>query len=86
MHWGSASHGDKGSEHFINNEQSTMELHLVHFNGKFADGSAALASNERDALAGVCASEGAREGAMYSTGSMEATPGLSRTYLGLVVI
>jgi carbonic anhydrase len=53
MHWGSASHGNKGSEHLVNNEQFTMELHLVHYNGKFADGGAALTSDERDALAGV---------------------------------
>lgn len=53
MHWGSPSTGDKGSEHLVNNDQYTMEIHLVHFNDKYADGAAALASGDRDALAGT---------------------------------
>lgn len=50
MHWGSPD-GDKGSEHFVDNEQFTMEMHLVHYKGSHASGTAALESGERDALA-----------------------------------
>lgn len=37
----------------MDNEQFTMEMHLVHYNAEHADGAAALASGDRDALAGV---------------------------------
>jgi hypothetical protein len=36
-----------GSEHSIDGEQFAMELHLVHYNGAFADSSSALASGAK---------------------------------------
>ena len=42
-----------GSEHWIEGKQYDAECHWVHYNNKFADPGAAIASNEPDALAVV---------------------------------
>lgn len=45
--------GNKGSEHLFNNTQYPMEMHLVNYNSKYPNASAALASGDKDALAGI---------------------------------
>lgn len=44
----------QGSEHLINGQRYAMELHMVHYNGSYADQSAALASGDKDALSVRC--------------------------------
>jgi len=49
MHWGSDS--KKGSEHTVDGVAFPMEMHLVHYNTRYADVSSAVSSGEWDALA-----------------------------------
>uniref|UniRef100_T1IM50 carbonic anhydrase n=1 Tax=Strigamia maritima TaxID=126957 RepID=T1IM50_STRMM len=49
MHWGSQN--NRGSEHTFARRSFPMEMHLVHYNAKFASLGAAIQSRESDALA-----------------------------------
>ena len=53
FHWGDSSDGGRcqGAEHLLDYKSSPMELHLVHFNSKFA--SVAEAQDEKSGLAVV---------------------------------
>merc|ERR1719402_1440042 len=51
FHWGSKS--SQGSEHVINGRAFPIEMHLVHYNTKFGNIGAAVASGHPDALAVV---------------------------------
>jgi len=49
IHWG--SHSGQGSEHTVDGGSFPMEMHLVHYNAKYDNISAAVASEAGDALA-----------------------------------
>merc|ERR1711963_72826 len=49
FHWG--SHERQGSENTIDGRAFPLEVHIVHYNNKYASLSAAIASNMPDALA-----------------------------------
>jgi len=51
LHWGSVR--GQGSEHTVNGQSFDAELHFVHYKSTFDNISAAVASNESDALAVV---------------------------------
>jgi len=51
FHWGSDS--SKGSEHTFNGRRFPMEMHVVHWNDKYADINEAKHSNDRHAIAVV---------------------------------
>lgn len=58
FHW--SNNASTGSEHSVNNQFYPMEAHLVHFNSKYSNFSAAAASGSPSALAvlGVFIAEG----------------------------
>ncbi|CAG0885547.1 unnamed protein product [Cyprideis torosa] len=49
FHWGDKN--DNGSEHKVNGESFSMEIHFVHHNSRFNNLSEAIASGQHDALA-----------------------------------
>ena len=50
FHWGRKGKKNEGSEHYLLNKPYTMEGHFVHYNAKYADVAAAVASGNKDAL------------------------------------
>jgi carbonic anhydrase len=50
FHWGRKGKKNEGSEHYLLNRPYTMEGHFVHYNAKYADVAAAVASGNKDAL------------------------------------